>query len=162
MNLAELEPGLRRRLAGRLPGAVAQERMAPRPRRGWQLGFVPPDSRPGAALLLLYSRSERAHLVLTLRDANLPHHAGQVSLPGGGVEAGESFSQTALREAEEEIGLDTDHVRVWGPLSPMHVPASGFTIRQTRGVLGRTRWPTSLAVLLSGGGSCYLDHCPLD
>ena len=126
----QLETGLR----GELPGPDAQGRLAPIPRRPWPAGFNPARIRHAAGLLLVFPRttinaepaesadseskrslrvprvprlssSEDAHIVLTVRADSLGRHSGQVSLPGGGVEPGETFEQAALREAHEEIGL---------------------------------------------------------
>src|SRR5262249_57427557 len=68
-----------------------------------------------------------AHIVLTARG-DTPRHAGQISLPGGVVEPGETFEQAALREAHEEIALDRDGVRVLGALTPLDIPVSGFRL----------------------------------
>jgi 8-oxo-dGTP pyrophosphatase MutT (NUDIX family) len=75
--------------------------------------------------------------LLTLRDSGLAQHAGQVSLPGGEVENDESFAEAALREAEEEVGLDPVAVRLLGELSPLHVPVSGFVIHPWAAVTQR-------------------------
>jgi hypothetical protein len=90
---------LRGRLADPLPGLDAQLVMAPLPRIGWRPAEFPDDARRAAALLLLYPFDEDAHLALTLRTPHLPHHGGQVSLPGGAVEPDETLDETALREA---------------------------------------------------------------
>ena len=111
-----------------LPGPVAQHRMAPVPRRGWKPGLLPDDARPAAALLVLYPVDGEATLLLTKRSSALPQHSGQMSLPGGAVDAGETLAQAALREAQEEIGLDSSLVTLLGRLTPMHIPVSGFVL----------------------------------
>lgn len=129
MQLAEVESMLRVRLAGTLPGPDAQIRFAPVPTtRGWRAGEFPEDARIAAALLCLYPLGQSVALPLTVRATTLARHAGQVSLPGGAKDADESLVQAALREASEEIGLDSGAVRVLGELTPIHVLVSGFTL----------------------------------
>jgi 8-oxo-dGTP pyrophosphatase MutT (NUDIX family) len=117
----------------RLPGVAAQQRMAPQPRGGWRPGFAPEDARPAAALLLLFPTNGEATMLLTKRASALPHHGGQVSLPGGGVAPGETIEGAALREAEEEVGLVRAAVRVIGRLTPLHIPVSGFVLHPVVG-----------------------------
>jgi 8-oxo-dGTP pyrophosphatase MutT (NUDIX family) len=130
-------------LARPLPGAAAQARMAPRPRREWPADFNPGRIRHAAGLLLLFPIDlpigEAAHLVLTVRADTLGRHGGQVSLPGGVVEPGETFEQAALREAHEEIGLEPDRVRALGGLTPLDIPVSGFRLHPV--VAARTARP---------------------
>ncbi len=128
MNLAEFESLVSSRLEADLPGGRAHLLLAPRPRRGWRHDVVPDGCRKGAALLLVYPRDGAVWVVLTVRHEDLPQHAGQVSFPGGAVEEGESFAEAALREAQEEIGLDPSSVRVLGRLSPLHIPVSRFVL----------------------------------
>ena len=133
-RLADLERRLRLALAGTLPGVGAQLRMAPIPRPGWLPGRSPEESRPAAALLLLFPAASPVHVLLTVRSNQLPSHAGQVSMPGGAVEDGETLEQAALREASEETGLDAGLVRVVGRLTPLHIPVSGFVLNTVVGV----------------------------
>ncbi len=111
-----------------LPGPAAHELLAPRPRRNWPTGFKPEDLRHAAGLLLLFPLENRAHVVLTVRADALERHGGQVSLPGGRIEPGESVEHAALREAHEEVGLEPGNVQTIGPLTPLDIPVSGFRL----------------------------------
>lgn len=125
---------LRDRLARPLPGLAAQLHMAPRPRPGWDPHTLPSGLRDAAALLLLYPHDDMWHVPLTLRGATLRHHTGQVSLPGGRVDAGESIEAAALREADEEVGLSPQAVELLGRLTPLHIPVSGHLLHPVVGV----------------------------
>jgi 8-oxo-dGTP pyrophosphatase MutT (NUDIX family) len=133
-SFSALETELRRRLAAELPGPRAHLRLAPRPRPGWTPGHQPLGSRPGAALALLYPEGTAVRIVLTVRSRDLPIHRGQVSFPGGMVEAGETPAEAALREAHEETGIDPAAVRLVGTLTPVFIPVSGFLLRPFVGV----------------------------
>jgi 8-oxo-dGTP pyrophosphatase MutT (NUDIX family) len=115
-------------LARPLPDDAAHQMMSPRPRRGWPEGFHPANVRHAAALLLLFPVAGHAHLVLTVRSETLGRHRGQISLPGGVLEPGETEEQAAVREAHEEIGVDPAEVRTIGRLSPLDIPVSGFRL----------------------------------
>jgi 8-oxo-dGTP pyrophosphatase MutT (NUDIX family) len=128
LTFADLEQLLREALARTLPGVEAQLKMAPMPRPARKPEHWPASARSAAALLLFFPRGDRPHLVLTVRSAGLPRHAGQVSLPGGVIEPGETVEQTALREAAEETGLDAALVRLLGLLTPLEIPISGFVL----------------------------------
>ena len=112
---------------GPLPGFQAQLTMAPTPRI-----FEPPsgvEPRQAGVLLLLYPVHGALHLVLTVRTSNLNHHSGQISLPGGGWEQGDaSFQETALREAQEEIGINANGLELFGPLTPLYIAPSNNVI----------------------------------
>lgn len=97
----------------------------------------PATARRAAGLLLMFPVDEAARVVLTVRAATLEHHSGQVSLPGGAIESGESIEHAALREAHEEIGLAPGEVRMLGSLTPVDVHVSGFRLYPIVGTLSR-------------------------
>ena len=132
--LVRLETGLR----AELPGPAAHARLAPVPRRAWPTGFNPARIRDAAGLLLVFPVGGRAHVILTVRADTLGRHGGQVSLPGGVVDPGETLEQAALREAHEEVALPLDDVRVLGALTPLDIPVSGFRLHPIVAV-SRTR-----------------------
>ena len=134
-SLLELEALLRERLAGTLPGLDAQLRFVPTPpQTGWKPGEFPSDARIAAGLLLIYPGEQGPSVALTLRASGLRRHAGQISLPGGATDPGETLAQAALREAHEEIGVDPAAVRILGELTPVHVLVSGFTLHPVVGI----------------------------
>lgn len=128
--VARLETALR----APLPGLEAQQQLAPLPARDWPPAMDPAGIRHAAGLLLLFPFSDIAHIVVTLR-ANRLRHGGQISLPGGVVERGESIEEAALREAHEEIGLSSSLVRTLGRLTPVDIPVSGFRLHPVVGIV---------------------------
>jgi 8-oxo-dGTP pyrophosphatase MutT (NUDIX family) len=94
---------------------------------GRHFGPAPHTNRPAAVMLLLYRRAGHWHIPLTERSLTLAHHAGQISLPGGAVETGESSIHAALRELNEELGFARPHL-VLGRLADCYVFASDFLV----------------------------------
>lgn len=95
-------------------------------------------SRPAAVLLPLIEREGEWHLLFTRRTDLVEHHKGQVSFPGGATDPDDiSPEQTALREAEEEIGLRRADVRVLGWMGE-YLTVTNFTVTPVVGVMP---WP---------------------
>lgn len=111
-----------------LLGLKAQLPMAPKP-RVLSGDRHEAESRQGAVLLLLYPRDGRLFLLLTRRSERVLHHRGQISLPGGAREPGDtSLWQTALREAAEEVAAGAEEIYYVGILSPIYIASSHFEV----------------------------------
>ena len=126
---------LQKRLAGPLPGRPAQALMAPLPRPGWH-----PDDRPAeparasGVLVLLYPHEGSLHLPLIVRPRYDGAHSGQVAFAGGGREGGDAnLTETALREAQEELGIAPGDVEVIGALTQLYIRPSNYDVSPTVG-----------------------------
>jgi len=130
---------VRQALERPLPGLSAQARMAPPYRREQvETALNPPaNCRQAGVLVLLYPQDGQLRLPLTRRPDNVGFHKGQVSLPGGSRENGESLLQTALRETQEEIGVEANAVEALGKLTSLYVPPSNFCVQPFVGYVAR-------------------------
>src|SRR5512147_1552476 len=102
MNLSVED--IRAALQQPLPGLAAQIKFAPEYRLPGLRDKPPANARPAGVLILLYEHNGEWHFPLMKRVEDGLTHSGQISLPGGSQEAGESIRETALREACEEVG----------------------------------------------------------
>jgi 8-oxo-dGTP pyrophosphatase MutT (NUDIX family) len=85
---------------------------------------------------LIYPRNGVPHVVFTRRTETLARHQGQISLPGGSRDPDDpTLEATALRETEEEIGIPTRDVEVWGRVADVYIPVSDFLIAPYVGAL---------------------------
>jgi 8-oxo-dGTP pyrophosphatase MutT (NUDIX family) len=98
--------------------------------------------RAAAVLIPLVADQGEVRIILTQRASDLPVHSGQIAFPGGKIEAGEDPVTAALREAEEEIGLNARHIEPIGFLEP-YLSGSGFRIIP---VVAKVEPPFNLAV----------------
>lgn len=117
---------LKDRLNQNLPGQDAQIEMAPKPVDGGEIRDMnpPPEVNQSSVLVLLFPNEDgELELILTLRSNDIDH-GGQISFPGGRAEEEESPVETALREAEEEIGIEPGKVTIIGTLSDLYVSHS--------------------------------------
>lgn len=94
-----------------------------------------PVTRRSAVLVALFEEDGEAHVILTRRSLELRHHRGEIALPGGRSEVGETPIETALREANEEVGLEPARVLPIGWLSPIVTFASSSAIWPVVGLL---------------------------
>lgn len=133
---------IRERLRKPLPGSSVQFAMAPRIRpqvnleEGRRL-----NCRDAAVLIVLFPLAHVPTLILTVRPEHLPLHGGQISLPGGRQENGESLQRTALREAHEEVNLPDEETEILGALTPLYIPPSHYCVHPFVGVI---HYPPSL------------------
>ena len=120
---------IKRRLLTELPGWKSQRKMAVMPINAvTRLAFYPPSNAKLAAVaIILFKEDKKLKFFLTRRTSNVDHHKGEISLPGGAQDKGESFKDTSLRESEEEIGINIS-LELIGKLTPLYAPVSGFLI----------------------------------
>ena len=100
----------------------------------FKAGLPERDLRPASVLIPLIKRADSWHVILTKRASHMKHHGGQVSFPGGKVEAGETGLIAALREAEEEIGLPRTAVSMIGAID-VHETVTNFAVTPFIGVV---------------------------
>jgi 8-oxo-dGTP pyrophosphatase MutT (NUDIX family) len=86
------------------------------------------DGKKSAVLILFGETQNTPDVVIIQRSHSLRQHAGQPAFPGGGLDEGESAVTAALREAQEEIGLDASTVEILGFLPDLWVPVSGYCV----------------------------------
>ncbi len=150
LNDVTAEPELRARILRRFTGSEPRHELT-----DWQvLGIdaersqrlarhFPPNPVPAAVLMPLIDRPTGLTVLLTQRASQLARHAAQISFPGGRLEHTDAdIASAALRETQEEIGLDPGKVRVFGYL-PDHLVISGFRVTP---VLGLVTPPFSLEI----------------
>lgn len=101
--------------------------------------------RPAGVLIAFEEAPDGLRLFLTKRASGLKHHPGQIALPGGKVDPGDSDAvAAALREAEEEISLPRDNVEIIGTL-PSHETVTGFSVTPVLGLVQRRFSPVAEA-----------------
>ena len=125
------------KLEGPLPGLESQLKMTSRQRLADGTIPAPPENaRPGSVLLLLYPVDDLPYIVFIKRPDYQGVHSGQVSFPGGQREKSDLSSfDTALRETQEEIGVETGQVTVMGKLTPLYIPPSNFIVTPVVGYI---------------------------
>ena len=117
---------LKKRINTNLPGKDSHKKMKISYRNEKKISFNINRAKPAAVLLLLFPNNKKICFYLTKRTEKLKYHKGQISLPGGSNEKGESLLETALRETEEEIGVNKNEISIPGQITPLFIPVTGF------------------------------------
>ncbi len=121
---------LGKKLEEPLPGKYFQYLMA-HESEAVRIPVSPDNPRQASVLILLYPKNEAWNIVFIKRTSNKKgdRHSGQISFPGGKQEKEDSsFAHTALRETEEEIGIQSDKVQLLGSLTNLYIPVSNFEV----------------------------------
>ena len=130
-NVPEQVVALSNRLAGPLPGLIAQIKAAPpyRP-HSFDLSEIQ-SSRKASVLWLMYPTNEGEIVGVLIERAEYDGvHSKQIGMPGGEMEISDSdYIDTALRECSEELGVSIPRENVLGALSPLYIPPSNFYVR---------------------------------
>lgn len=111
-----------------LPGQSSHRKMIPPGRPLTLPAGLDAAIRHSSVLLLLFRHEGQLYTCLTKRARTMKNHPGQISLPGGRIEEGETPEAAALREAQEEVGIEPGCVRLLGRLSEVYVQVSRFVI----------------------------------
>lgn len=122
---------------GELPGEVAHARLAPAHRKPASAYMdQAEDFRKAAVLALLFPHTNgEACILLIERSGGGGVHAGQIGFPGGKQEDGETPERTALRETQEELGIDSSQIIMAGALSRLFIPPSRFLVQPFLGFI---------------------------
>jgi 8-oxo-dGTP pyrophosphatase MutT (NUDIX family) len=102
--------------------------MAPMKRARFELDKIEGGRESAVLILVCRDKNDELFIPLTERFAYDGVHSGQVSLPGGKVEQGESLVDAALRESFEEIGIEKKDIKVLGQLTKVYIPVSNFMV----------------------------------
>jgi 8-oxo-dGTP pyrophosphatase MutT (NUDIX family) len=120
-----------------LPAEAAHIKMAPKERaealKSLDLKTINP--RIAAVMMLFYPKDGETHLVLIVRNAYNGVHSSQIAFPGGKYETFDaSFTDTALRETQEEVGVLSEKIEVIKEFTPMYIPPSNFLVHPFLGI----------------------------
>lgn len=130
-NMLNLIHQLETGLQNPLPGSAAHSQMVAAESIRHQYYEIPDDPLIASVLILLYPKNKQWHLVLIQRVSRdkRDRHSGQISFPGGRAEASDpDLLFTAIREGQEEVGIDPKQINPIGKLTPLYIPVSNFLV----------------------------------
>jgi 8-oxo-dGTP pyrophosphatase MutT (NUDIX family) len=114
-----------------LPATQAHAKMAPSNRLDLlkSIDFNQINPKQAAVLMLFYPKNNKTHLALIVRNSYNGVHSSQIAFPGGKVENQDAnFSETALRETHEEIGIHPNKINLIRPFTQVYIPPSNFMV----------------------------------
>ena len=139
---------LQQRLEKELPGIESWNRMAVKTKKGdsieseslqkysdWITEEKLSSMKKAAVLIGLFKKENDWYFPLIKRPMHEKNHPGQIALPGGAMEKNEDLNNTALREANEEVGIIPENVDIIGKLTPLPVPVSNYLIHPFVGII---------------------------
>ena len=137
-NFATFIDKLKTRLQQPLPGSTAHSVMASETRLKLKMPSPNERTRESAVLILFYPSDNQVFIPLILRPQYDGVHGGQMAFPGGRAEKeDEDLIRTALREAQEEIGVRVSDIKVLGKLTKLFIPPSNFYVQPVVGYMSR-------------------------
>tara|TARA_B100001996_G_scaffold380207_1_gene367265 strand:- start:264 stop:884 length:621 start_codon:yes stop_codon:yes gene_type:complete len=120
---------LKKKLMSKLPGPTEHQSMLAKPlNKEYRFPKVSNQYTQASVLILIFPHKNIWNFFLTKRTDRLKYHKGQISLPGGTKNKGETLEETALRETEEEIGVNKLEISLIGKLTPYKIPVTPFKI----------------------------------
>ncbi len=124
------QESLKQRLEGNLPGAKAHAALAPADRiSSLYARDAEKKARLSSVLIHIFLKQDLYYIVFIRRQIDGGVHSGQISFPGGKKEDSDlDFCATAIREAEEEIGIKANEINILGKLSSLYIPPSNFLV----------------------------------
>lgn len=128
-SISELSRYLKKHLKDKKPGLKSQLKLSPQPPPSTlTIDEVGDHCLKAGVLVLFYPKNGRTHLVFIQRTATVSHHQNQISFPGGQKDENENIVEAALREAQEELGIRPDDLRIIGQLTSLYVQPSNYCI----------------------------------
>ncbi|MBD3415154.1 MAG: NUDIX domain-containing protein [Candidatus Aminicenantes bacterium] len=120
------------------PGLRSQLTMAPEPRPGHKVySEVKGQCKKAGIMILFFPKKNQLHLILTLRTALVQYHPNQISFPGGQCDPKENPLDAALRETEEELGIESTGIKILGQLTPLYIPPSDYCVYPVVGFMNQ-------------------------